>query len=216
MKTLFPVVFSVFLSIALTGCDSAAENQQGKQMRSQLTIYVAPPLLEKGGTVIVVSNSVPLDKWRDLPQGDNPARDDPQNDKKKEIGPGDRLFGAVASTKVSIIEFVYPEGGTFGFNLVPLRKATGSDATSPALMTKRVMVGGGGYRDWKTGKEYLWESVSTIYVAGPEASEGDSRSASVAEAEIMNLPPPKTTYEGVTVSAPTDEQLKQVIIKVPE
>ncbi|MCE6073980.1 hypothetical protein GOZ89_17850 [Agrobacterium vitis] len=213
MKTLFPVVFSVFLSIALTGCDSAAENQQGKQMRSQLTIYVAPPLLEKGGTVIVVSNSVPLDKWRDLPQGDNPARDDPQNDKKKEIGPGDRLFGAVASTKVSIIEFVYPEGGTFGFNLVPLRKATGDDAVGPALMTKRVLVGDGGYKDWETGKEYLWESVSTIYVAGPEASEGDSRGASFAESKIMNLHPHKTSYEGTTVYAPTDEQLDQVLPK---
>jgi hypothetical protein len=215
IKKVFISLISVFFLTAFTNLCSAGDNKEDKNMRSQLTIYVAPPLLEKGGTVIVVSNPVPLSEWHNLPEGDNPARDDPQNEKKKDLGQGDRLFGAVVSTKVSIVEFVYPEGGTFGFNLVPLRAKDGSGATGPALMTKRVLVGGGGYRDWKAGKNYFWESVSTIYVAGPEATEGDSRSASVAEAEIMNLPPPKTTYEGVTVSAPTDEQLNQVIVKVP-
>ena len=163
--------------------------------------------------MIVVSNSMPLDQWRDLPQGRNPARDDPHNEKKKDIRQGDRLFGAVASEKVSIIEFVYPEGGTFGFNLVPLPQPDDSNAPAPALMTKRVLVGDGGYRYWQTGKEYLWESVSTIYVAGPEASEGDSRGTSFVEAEIMNLPPQKTTYEGTTVYTPTNEQLERVLIK---
>jgi hypothetical protein len=214
------IIFSAFISffylVVLADVGFADDNKENVDMRSQLTIYVAPPLLEKGGTVIVVSNPVPLAEWRDLPQGDNPARDDPHNEKKKNLQPGDRLFGAVVSTKVSIVEFVYPEGGTFGFNLVPLPTASGGAATAQALMTKRVLVGDGGYKDWKTGKEYIWESVSTIHVVGPEATEGDSRSASVAEAEIMNLPPNKTTYEGVTVLAPTDEQLDQVIVKVPQ
>lgn len=210
------IAVKILLFIIFSSACSGEDSNGDRKMHAQLTIYVDSPLLEKGGTVIVVSNPMPLDEWRDLPSGDNPARDDAQNEKKGDVRPGDRLFGAVASTKVTIIEFAYPEGGTFGFNLVPFRSADSRDKPSPALMTKRVLVGDGGYKNWKTGKEYLWESVSTIYVAGPDVTESDSRSASVAEAAIMNLPPAKTAYEGTIVYAPTDEQVDKLLVKLPE
>ncbi len=184
-------------------------------MKAQLTVYVAPPLLDTGGTVIVVANSIPLEQWNKLAEGNNPARDDPNNEKKSTIQSGDKLFGAVASTKVSIIVFVYPENGTYGFNLVGLNQSDDPDKRNKPLQTKRILVGDGGYVDWSTGQEFTWEDVSTIHVLGPKSSEEDSRGASVSEAAIMNLHPPKTIYEGATLYAPTDEQLDKALVKIP-
>lgn len=185
-------------------------------MKAQLTIYVSPPLLDTGGTVIVVSNPVSLEEWQKLPPGNNPAQNDPNNQKKSSLQPGDRLFGAVASTKVSIVEFVYPQNGTYGFNLVALNESYNPDKKSAALRTKQILVGSGGYRDWSTGQEFIWEDVSTIHVLGPNASEEDSRGAQVFSSEIMNLHPAKTVYEGAVLYTPTDEQLAKAIVKLPQ
>lgn len=201
------------IMIAICVFPSLAPAAEVRQLHGQLTIYVAPPLLKTGGTVIVVSNPVSADEWRNMREGHNPAREDAGNAKQRDVGVGDRLFGAVASARVSVVEFVYPQGGTFGFNLVPEPTALAAGAT---LRTKRVLIGSGGWKEWSTGNEHIWENVSTIHVAGPDVSEGDSRMATAAEAEIMNLRPARTVYEGAIVYAPSEEQLGRILEKLPQ
>lgn len=183
------------------------------KMKAQLTIYVAPPLIETGGTVIVVANPIPLEKWQNLADGENAADADPANEKRKELKPGDRLFGVTASTKVSIIEFVYPEGGTFGFNFTAMEEP---HKRGPPLRTKEILIGDGGYTNWKTGEDVTWDYVSVIHVLGPTVSEGNSRGVDVYSSEIMNLQPQKTVYEGAVLYSPTDEQVDKAVIEPEE
>ena len=199
---------------AFDGERSHAEDRKDGVMKAQLTIYVAPPLLDSGGTVIVVANPISRAEWQALPDGDNPAEADPNNTKKKELREGDRLFGVEASSKVSIVEFVYPEGGTFGFNLVASDK---SGRSRPPLRTREIAIGdGGGYTDWETGKHVTWDYVSVIHVLGPEVSEGDSRGVDVSSSEIMDLHPPKTIYKGAVLYSPTDEQVDKAVLTPEE
>ncbi|MCO6391654.1 hypothetical protein GTW25_11490 [Aliihoeflea aestuarii] len=177
-------------------------------MKAQLTIYVAPPLLEQGGTVIVVADEIPLNDWEAIADGTNPALADTQNEKRKELNPGDQLFGVVASTKVSIIEFVYPEGGTYGFNLVPVQDA---DRTSPQLRTDRILQGEGG---GGPGRE--WNEVSTVHVFGSVVSERDSRVVRASSSMIMRAEPEKSVYQGAVLYSPTDELVENVLIRPKE
>lgn len=183
-------------------------------MKAQLTIYVAPPLLDTGGTVIVVANPVLPEKWKGIPEGPNPAMNDPRNTKKEELRDGSRLFGVVASSKVSIVEFAYPKDGTFGFNLVALDK---SGRSRPPLRTREIAIGdGGGYTNWETGEHVTWDYVSVIHILGPEVSEGDSRGVDVFSSQIMDLHPPKTIYEGAVLYSPTDEQVDKAVLTPEE
>jgi hypothetical protein len=170
-------------------------------------------LLKEGGTVIVVANPIPLQAWKILPKGENAADTDLQNAKSKDLKPDDKLFGVVASTKVSIIEFVYPEGGTFGFNLVAMDEP-GKEKT--LLKTRQILVGDGGYTIWSTGENVPWDYVSTVHVYGPAVSEGDSRGARVYSSEIMNLRPQKTVYEGAVLYSPTNGQVDEAVVTADE
>lgn len=209
----------IFLAVAaglffLIQIDSyLSKKQEASLLKAQLTIYIAPPLLEQGGTVIVAANSIPLSQWESLPQGNNAADADPMNEKRKLLKSSDKLFGVVASSRVSIIELVYPEGGTFGFNLVAMNAP---DKERHPLRTKEILIGDGGYTDWSTGKEITWGYVSTIHVSGPTVSEGDSRGVRVYSSKIMNLHPQKTIYEGAVLYSPTDEQVDEAVIEPEE
>jgi len=194
--------------IAVPMLAGGASSEDKEPMKAQLTIYVAPPLLQQGGTVIVVADEIPLNDWEALADGTNPALADTQNEKRKALNPGDQLFGVVASTKVSIIEFVYPEGGTYGFNLVPVQDA---DRTSPQLRTDRILQGEGG---GGPGRE--WNEVSTIHVFGSVVSERDSRVVRASSSMIMRAEPEKSVYQGAVLYSPTDELVENVLIRPKE
>ncbi len=195
-------------TIAVPMFAGGVSSEDKEPMKAQLTIYVAPPLLEQGGTVIVVADEIPLNDWEALADGANPALADRQNEKRKELNPGDQLFGVVASTKVSIIEFVYPEGGTYGFNLVPVQDA---DGTSPPLRTDRILQGEGG---GGPGRE--WNEVSTVHVFGSVVSERDSRVVRASSSMIMRAEPEKSVYQGAVLYSPTDELVENVLIRPKE
>jgi hypothetical protein len=211
------LIFAVTIIAAslFAGCDASNGNEKQRPMKAQLTIYVAPPLLVTGGTVIVVSNPVSPDEWLNLAEGSNPAKDDPNNGKKKDMFPGDKLFGAIVSTKANIVEFVYPEGGDYGFNLVAAEGPYDPDKRMPSLQTKQILVGDGGYTDWSTGKNVIWKNVATIHIIGPESSEDSSRGLTFSTSNIMNLHPQKTVYEGAVRYTPTDEELAKSLIEAP-
>jgi hypothetical protein len=142
-------------------------NDQAGAGKAQLTIYIDRPLLETGGTVIVVSTPVGPDLWSAQPKSLN-MDTWKHNPKRLELEENDRLFEVHVSEKVSIVEFVYPQGGSFGFNLVA---APGGNSTE-LLRSKRILVGSGYYINRETGEKQIWDDVSTIHILGPEVSEG--------------------------------------------
>lgn len=195
---------AVALLVALPAPSIAAD----KAPAAQLIIHVDAPVLHTGGTVLVVANPISKEAWAQLPS--QPPSNTAQTATK--LAPGDKLFDAAISSKVSIIEFVYPEGGTFDFKL----RATGDQAVAGALRTKRILVGSGYYTDKVTGQKIEWKDVSVIHIDGPEADERFSRLVRASSSEIMNTGPAKTQQAGVTVYAPSAAQLEKALIKEPQ
>ncbi|QEI06767.1 hypothetical protein FXN63_13695 [Pigmentiphaga aceris] len=186
--------------------DTGAARSDTRNIKSQLTIYVDAPVAQTGGTVLVVAKPVSKQEWDKLPAV--PAQRLASGN-AADITPGSKLFETVIASKVSIVEFVYPEGGSFGFNLVAANRS------APALSTKRILVGSGYYTDRKTGERVDWKDVSAIHIQGPEVDEQFSRRVRVSSGEIMNTYPPVTRQPGVTVHAPTDAQLDASLVKEP-
>jgi len=195
---------AVALLVALPALSIAAD----KAPAAQLIIHIDAPVLHTGGTVLVVANPISKEAWARLPS--QPPSKTAQTATK--LAPGDKLFDAAISSKVSIIEFVYPEGGTFDFKL----RATGDQAVAGALRTKRILVGSGYYTDKVTGQKIEWKDVSVIHIDGPEADERFSRLVRASSSEIMNTGPAKTQQAGVTVYAPSAAQLEKALIKEPQ
>jgi hypothetical protein len=74
-----------------------AVEAQGHAIKSDITIYLDGPLLDRGGTVFVVPREVPVDDWKTLPDQPNPARTDPRLDIRKPITERDRRLSVLAS-----------------------------------------------------------------------------------------------------------------------
>jgi hypothetical protein len=184
--------------------DLGAQPQKNTAMNSHLTIYVPPSIVASGGTVLVASIEVPVEEWEKLKDGDNPARDDRANAKKSVLTGNDRLFGVTLDSNASVIELKYPAGGTSGFNLVP------TEGPDEALNTERLLVGSGGYVLWASGKEQKWETVSTVHIAGTEASERRSRAIRMGSSKLMNKSPARRDYEGATLYSFTAAQVSEV------
>ncbi len=171
---------------------------------SHLTLYVGEPLLSDGGTVIVASIPIPVDEWRAL-QGLNLAAEDPENRKRPSLTDKDRLFGVAINARANVVEMYYPEGGTFGFDLVPnFRNHTPKD-----LQTERILVGSGGWTEWSTSTTSKWPSMSVIHVKGRKAREADSHIVSDSFSRILNLGVSRIDYAGASVMSPTAAQLSE-------
>lgn len=184
--------------------DTLRSDDRSPELRSHLTIYVAPPLLTEGGAVIVAAIPIPETEWRAL-EGENLAEDDPNNRQRPTLASTDRLFGVRATSTATIIEMFYPENGTFGFDLVPAPDI----ARPPRLETELVLVGDGGWTDLKKGISYKWPDVSTIYVSGPANGEDFARLIRTSQVDLMRQYPDESYYEGANVYSPTIEQIEK-------
>ena len=193
------------LGVALFWSSSTGSTDTWEETsKSHVTLYVGEPLLSKGGTVIVGSVPIPEEEWR-LLDGLNLADADDNNAKRRQVNPQDRLFGAYVSGPVSYVEMYYPEGGTFGFNLVPDPKIE----NSPRLATERILVGSGGWMDRRTGERHVWPDVSVIHILGSTADKGNSRLVRIMQANILNTGPDRKSYAGVLVYTPSLVQLEE-------
>jgi hypothetical protein len=176
--------------------------------KTHVTIYLGLPLLEEGGAVVVAGRKVPEAQWRAVQGGPNPAAGDMANPKRAHVRPGDRHFGAVANSPVTVVEFIYPEGGSYTFNLLPLPEHQARYGTS--LRTTRVSVGSGGIQDPETRELIDWPSLSDIAVLGPDRDESWARLAGATYFNAIDQPGAKISrFEGVR----TIELSRELIVK---
>jgi hypothetical protein len=196
MRYFFAIAAAVITStmLGLAAC-SYGTTEESQKVKAHLTIYVEKPLLTEGGTVIVAANPVSAEKWAALSDGENIAANDMNNAKRADLKKGDRLFGVAVSAQTSVVEFIYPEGGAFGFNFVA--RNTDGDGRTPQLRTDEISIGDGGADHSLTGVP--WDYVSVIHVIGPGSTEGKSRAASVLVSEILASGSAAKDYQGTVV-----------------
>jgi hypothetical protein len=194
------------IMLGLATC-SYGTTEESQKVKAQLTIYVDKPLLTEGGTIIVAANPVSAQNWAALPDGENIAANDMNNAKRAELKTGDRLFGVAVSAHTSVVEFIYPEGGTFGFNLVA--RNTEGEGRTPQLRTDEISIGDGGADHSLTGVP--WDYVSVIHVFGPAAKEENSRG--VRYLDIRSAESNRIEYQGAIVRSYDPSKISKILKK---
>lgn len=145
---------------------------QDSAMKSDVTIYLDRPLLDRGGTVFVVPNEIPVDEWKPHPDQPNPARSDSRLDARNPITGHDRRLSARASGEVSIVRFDYPKGGNYDFRFLP-----SLESEVPPERQGSVLVTAGNTYDYhpKTREERFVPEFQVFTILGPDANEEKSR-----------------------------------------
>lgn len=118
-------------------------------LSNRMIITVDKPMLEKGGAIIVSGRPVSEAEWTLLSDDRND-----KNDHEKE-------FHVRVSSPGSMVEFVYPENGTYSFKLVSDLQSSGAN-----LSTKEVLIGSAEITDPETKQKIEWPSMSIIHVRG--------------------------------------------------
>lgn len=174
--------------------------------KAHVTIYLDPALVASGGALVVAGVPMPEAAWRSIPAGDNPAMLDPANPKGAQAGPADRHFGAVVAGAVAVVEFRYPEGGTYTFNIRPM---PGTDeALGRSLTTQSAGVGSSSeMRDPETGGEMAWPSVTLVAILGPGRDAGWTRVADSALTRAFDEGVVIRHYEGVRTLSLSGDQV---------
>jgi hypothetical protein len=165
-------VFMSLVIILVAECQKAANSTGEAKMKSDVTIYLEPPILGGGGTIIVLPNEVPADEWRKATGLPNPALNDGRLSGQKPIGTDDRRLSAIVSDPISVVKFDYPAGGTFVFRPLP---AIGSDYPIERQASKLVSIGSAGDLHPVTGEDVDIPRVQVLHVRGAEVSEERSR-----------------------------------------
>ncbi|WP_210206050.1 hypothetical protein [Rhizobium sp. UGM030330-04] len=128
-----------------------------QQLSTRLRIAVDEPMLTKGGAVIVAARPISGRDWRLL------ETEGSANAYEKE-------FRVKVSSPASIVELVYPEGGTYSFRLEPV-----SGHASGMFVTREIRVGSAMVIDPETRQQVDWPSMSIIHVGGTVYDEGWAR-----------------------------------------
>lgn len=141
-------------------------------MKSDVTIYLDRPLLDRGGTVFVVPREVSVDEWKSPSDQPNPARSDPRLNIRKPIAQQDRRLSARASGQISVVRFDYPTGGSYNFRFLP-----SLESGIPPERQSSVLVTTGNTYDYhpKTGEEIFIPQFQVFTILGPDADESGSR-----------------------------------------
>ncbi len=149
------VSLAIFFALSIPSAFSQAKEPE---LSTRLIISVDQPLNKEGGAVIISGRQVSDDEWRAIA-----ADTGPRDAREKE-------FHISVSSPASIVDFVYPESGTYSFKL---QSPPGSNA--PPLKTRQVLIGSAEVADPETKKRVSWPSMSVIYVEGATYNEGWAR-----------------------------------------
>jgi len=183
--------------------------------RARVTIFVAPPLLDTGGALVVAAVPVPEAAWRAIPAGVDPALPPAAVAGREEDGPGDRRFDAVAAASVTVVEIRYPEGGTYSVDVRPLPGPEGSPAR--ALEARRVPVEAGRIEagrmtDPETRGALAWPSVEGYAVIGPGRDADWARLAAGTLPRAFREPVAVRRGEGVRTLSLTEDQVRRLVV----
>jgi hypothetical protein len=204
----------IVTAIILVGtCNVAsAHSQAGDAANTHVTIYLEPPILEEGGAIIVSGVPVPHEEWRTIPPGENPAANDVENPKTQEVEAQDRHFGAIASSPVTVVEFPYPENGSYTFNFLPAKPYR--EKFAERLNTEHLLTGSGSkIVDPETTKYIDWPSVDTIAVLGSKRDRGWVRLAKGTFTKAFDDGVVMKHYEGVRTISLTSEQIEKYVVE---
>ena len=148
---------SLAVFFALTVSSSSSQAKEPK-FSTRLIISVDEPLNKEGGAVIISSRKVSDDEWRALAADSAPGE------------ASEKAFHISVSSPASIVDFVYPESGTYSFKF---QSPPGSNAAP--LKTREVLTGSAEVADPETKEQVSWPSMSVIYVEGATYNEGWAR-----------------------------------------
>ncbi|WP_130272843.1 hypothetical protein [Phyllobacterium myrsinacearum] len=176
----FLVAGAACLALFINACIVEARDYS---MKSDVTIYLDRPLLDRGGTVFVVPNEIPADEWKPHLDQPNPARSDPRLDIRVPITARDRRLSARASGQVSVVRFDYPKGGSYDFRFLP-----SLESGVPPEKQGSILVTAGNTYDYhpKTREEKFIPEFQVFTIIGPDADEEKSR-ALVSEVKLGYL-----------------------------
>ncbi len=146
---------AVFFALAVSSPSSQAK---APKFSTRLIISVDEPLNKEGGAVIISGRQVPDDEWRALAADSAPGE------------ASEKAFHISVSSPASIVDFVYPESGTYSFKF---QSPPGSNA--PPLKTREVLTGSAEVADPETKEQVSWPLMSVIYVEGATYNEGWAR-----------------------------------------
>ncbi|CUW97942.1 Secreted protein (modular protein) [Agrobacterium fabacearum TT111] len=125
-------------------------------LSTRVIISVDQPLGKEGGAIIVSGRPIPVDEWRAIEAGGG------DNSRKE--------FNLRVSSPASIVDFVYPQSGTYSFKL----KRVSSDNATP-LTTRQIRIGSAEVHDPETDDPVTWPSMSVIHVEGDRYDAGWAR-----------------------------------------
>lgn len=203
------------LGVGLMSICAAAYHSQTRQdeySRTHLTIYLEPPLLDEGGSIVVAGIPVPDEEWQAIANGPNPANDDSANPKTRDVQPSDRHFGAVVSSPASAVEFRYPESGSYTFNL----RIHPNHGARDDLQTKQILVGSGNTIDPETGERLEWPSQAVIHIVGPKRDEEWARLMAFTFKRAFSRGEPDdvsvSRFEGVRILSLSDDAIERFVV----
>lgn len=150
-------IFSLVLLFAFT-LPLAYSQAKEPELLTRLIISVHEPLNELGGAVIVSGRQISDGEWHAIE-----PEEGSKTDNQKE-------FHVNVSSPASIVDFAYPQSGTYSFIL---QSPPGSG--SRPLRTRQVLIGSAEVTDPETRKVTHWPSMSVIHVQGSTYDEGWAR-----------------------------------------
>ena len=150
----------LLLSILLVVTFSTFAINQAKEpnLSTRLIITVDTPIREKGGAVIVSGRPIADNEWRLLPSS---VPNKSEHEKE---------FHVRVSSPASIVEFVYPDSGTYSFKL----ESVSQNSATP-LQSREIQVGSAEVTDPETRQQVDWPSMSVIHIQGSHYDEGWAR-----------------------------------------
>lgn len=166
------VVTTLFILLAVIAF--ASTNDEDGRMISDLTIYLAEPILSDGGTVVVIPQEVDFSEWKTERGLQNPALEDGILDTARPISEADRRLGVIVSSTINVVRFNFPRDGNFKFAFAPLDRKNASNMSGK---TKLVRHGEGVDYDPASGEDVKVPRIMVVHVIGSKISENDTLNA---------------------------------------
>lgn len=168
------IIVVTTICILLAVIAFASTNNEDRRMISDLTIYLAEPIISDGGTVVVIPQEVEFSEWKKERGLQNPTMEDGILDTARPISEEDRRLGVIVSSTINVVRFNFPRDGNFKFAFAPLDRKNASNMSGK---TKLVRHGEGVDYDPVSGEDVKVPRIMVVHVIGSKNSENDTLDA---------------------------------------